>query len=159
MIVERAHLLKIENSKVQREATSRLDVYFDGRDLDLLADPSIGYLSNRFMECNEDLSIEGWAAEDKVHVNVRTPVSPDENEKVAELQLDPGGDLYFTIWNSLALRAYQPIEFAAVAPFVTSDPNDRLGQAGIKAVCLHQLLDLSDELADRERRSNDHQSN
>jgi hypothetical protein len=153
MIIERAQLLEVTNSGVRQKDTERLDIYFSGRDVDSLADPSIAHIGGRFMEFSEELSIKGWAPEDKVHIKVQVPTSSEEDEKVVELQLDPGGDLYFTIWNSLALRAYKPIEFATVAPFLTSDPSDKLGHAGIKAVCLHQLVDLSYEIIDREKRS------
>ncbi|MES2630512.1 MAG: hypothetical protein V4611_00980 [Patescibacteria group bacterium] len=131
----------------------RFDVYFDQRDLSLLADPEIAYVTDRFMGCTELGANIGWAAEDKVHIRLESPRTAEDDAKVAEVQLDDGGDLYFKIWNSSALRDYYPIEFEATAPFVTFDPSDKLAHAGIKSFCFHQLVDLSHELIDRSKRA------
>lgn len=146
MFVDRLTNLAIINGKIENEDMGRLDVFFDENDLQALADPSRAYTMDRFMGCTEEGMLQGWQPEDKIHVRLERPLQPADDEKVAELRLDNGGDLYFTIWNSTALRDYQPIDFAALPPFVTSDPNNKLGNAGIKAVCIHQLVDLAQRL-------------
>jgi hypothetical protein len=152
MFVDRSSSIELVGGEFQRQDTGRFDVYFDSRDIDLLVDPEVAYVTDRFMGCTDEGTIPGWAPEDKLHIRLETPRTSEDEAKVAEVQLDPGGDLYFTIWNSAALRNYQPIEFQAAEPFVTSDPSRKLAHAGIKSFCFHQLVDLSHEIVDRSKR-------
>ncbi len=152
MFIDKPSQLIQVNGKFQAQEMDRFDVYFEERDIQLLADPEIAYVTDRFMGCTEPGSFIGWAPEDKVHIHLKTPRYPEDDAKVAEVQLDPGGDLYFTIWNSTALRNYSPIEFEAKSPFVTSDPSGKLAYVGIRAFCFHQMVDLSHELIDRAKK-------
>lgn len=150
MIVDRLQSFEKVNKQHTLVDQGRFDVYFDSQDITLLSDPEIAYITDRFMGCTDDGFIQGWAPEDKLHIRLKSPRALEEDEKVAEVQLDVGGDLYFTIWNSTALRSYTPIEFQAKSPFVTLDLSGKFAQAGINAFCLHQLVDLSRALSDRD---------
>lgn len=144
MLVDRLSITKFVDGKLTQVDASRLDVFFDESDMDALMER--GYTMDRMMGCTDEGAIDGWAVEDKVHVRLQLPRDETDHEKVAELALDTGGDLYFTIWNSNALRLFVPVEFTAGAPFVTSDPGHKLGSVGITTVCLHQLAELAQRL-------------
>jgi len=149
MFVERPRSIELTDGKTRATDFDWIDIELTDKDTELLADPSIAYTTDRFMGCTEDGTINGWAPEDKIHVRLESPREPEDDNKVAELRLDPGGDLYFTIWNSTALRsAQQHTEFLAEAPFVTSDPSGKLGHAGIKAVRFHNMVDLATRLTE-----------
>lgn len=151
MLVDRPQrIVQNATGKFEGQDLGRLDIYFDGRDIETLADPALGSIGDRFMGCTEDGFIAGWAPEEKITVRLESPRTDEDDEKVAEVQLDGGGDLYFTIWNSTALRNFVPAEFQAVAPFVTLDPSQKLAHAGINSFCFHQLVDLSRELSKRD---------
>lgn len=75
----------------------------------------------------------GWQPEDKVHFEVQ-PALPDTALPV-EVSLDPGGDLYFTLWDGAALQAVGFDErFAATEPFVAADPSQQLARVGIDTI-------------------------
>jgi hypothetical protein len=147
MYIDRPQSIEFVNGKPVGNDTDWIDIDLLENDLNRLADPAIAYTTDRFMGCTENGSINGWAPEDKIHIKLETPLESKDDNKVAELQLDPGGDLYFTIWNSSALQAAdQHSEFIAEAPFLTSDPSNKLGEAGIKAVRFHNMVDLAERL-------------
>lgn len=148
MQIFRSERLDMVKGRLVRTPTELLDLYLDPQDITALADPERRYTMDRFMGCTERGGIAGWAIEDKVHIRLDTPFG-DHGKKLAELSLDPGGDLYFTIWNGESLReASEHVEFNDMNSFVTSDPSEKLKHVGIKTIRLHQLSELAAKLAE-----------
>ena len=143
----RSERLDMVNGRLVRTSTELLDLYLDPQDIEALVDPERRYTMDRFMGCTERGGIPGWAIEDKVHIRLDTPFG-GYTKKLAELSLDPGGDLYFTIWNGEPLRrASEHEEFNDMDSFVTSDPSEKLKHVGIKTIRLHQLSELAAKLS------------
>jgi hypothetical protein len=147
MFVDRAVKIDLVDNKLQATALDSLDIYLENADVNRLANVSLRHTVHRFLCCTTQGSISGWAPEDKIHMRLETPHDADDHNRFVDLSLDPGGDLYFTLWNSWALRrACMHEVFSVDDSFVRSDPNNKLGQVGIKSVRLHNLPDLAARL-------------
>jgi hypothetical protein len=147
MYVDRAVKIDLVNNNLKATALDSLDIYLENADINCLANVSLRHTVHRFMECSTQGSIEGWAPEDKMHMRLETPQNADDYNRFVDLSVDPGGDLYFAIWNSWALRgAHMHEQFLIDDSFVRSDPSNRLGQVGIKTVRIHDLHELAARL-------------
>lgn len=147
MFVDRAVKIDIVDNKFKTIPLDSLDIYLENADINRLANVSQRHTVHRFMTCTTHGSIDGWAPEDKIHMSLETPRNPDDYNRFVDLSLDPGGDLYFAIWNSWALRSARIHEqFLVDDSFVRSDPTNKLGQAGIKTVRIHDLHELAARL-------------
>jgi len=147
MYVDRAVKIDLVDNKLQATDLDSLDIYLENADINRLMNISLHRTNHRFMDCTTTGSVGGWAPEDKIHMRLETPQDVEDYNRFVDLSLDPGGDLYFTIWNSWALRRACMHEVLSVDDsFVRSDPSNRLGQVGIKSVRLHNLPDLAARL-------------
>ena len=131
---------KLKNSDLRTGDTLSIELF--ERDIEELIDPRRRYTMARFMEFRH--TGLGWAPEDKLHINLERPFEPEDAEQLANLSLDPGGDLYFTIWEGEPLRqARAGEEFRDLNTLVTSDPSNTLQRLGIRAVTFYNLNRLS----------------
>lgn len=145
MNLDRPNLLKREGSGLTTYPSEILSLELSASDIDRLADPRIRFATARFMEFEEPVA--GWAPEDKVHVWLKDPVAAEDNDIAAELRLDPGGDLYFTVWNNDSLRAAgEFIEYADMEKFIKDDPSNIIPALGIQIIRLYRLSDLASRL-------------
>lgn len=111
-----------------------LVVELHSRDAEALASPE-RYTMNRFSSFPHTYfeGGMGWQPMDKVHLQVEDP--PQSTELPVELSLDPGGDLYFTIWDNQALHEVGfDTSFEAAEPFLTADPSLQLARVGVDTI-------------------------
>lgn len=95
-----------------------------------------GYTMSRFMGLKHGVQTKGWQPEDKVHIALQHQLTPKEENvgTACRLHLDPGGDLYYTIFNDAALhRAPTCIELPLPNDSV-DDAYGTLARLGIVAV-------------------------
>lgn len=126
-----------------------LEVQLHTDDIKALCDPSLRYCMDRFGGCSN--GVAGWALEDKVHVHLENPEFSQDPEALANLSLDPGGDLYFSIWENERLKQAVATEDFNRESIVTSDPSDRLHMLGIEVVRLVNLDYLAHQLQHGDR--------
>jgi len=117
-------------------------------DIENLLRPRHNRSGIRFMQCKQWGL--GWAPEDKASVSLKDPKERFNDENgIANLALDPGGDLYFTIWNSPELLVAKGCEvFDDLSTFITSDPSLRIHHLGIEVVRMYGLDALAGALRD-----------
>ncbi len=122
-----------------------LSVEINQHDIEALADPARGQTMDRF--ASFERGVIGWAREDKAHIKLDRPHSPEKSEQLVSLWCDPGGDLYFTIWEGERLMRSEAAEnFPDVHAILESDPNRHIRTAGIHAVRFYFLDELAREL-------------
>lgn len=123
-----------------------LELY--SNDIQRLINPKHRQIMNRFLGLRHGL-VPGWAAEDKIHVEFKEPNSEEDTGQYANLSLDPGGDLYFTIWDSERLKQAEPCEvFDDINTFVRHDPSQILQRIGIVAARIYGLSSIAWAKAD-----------
>jgi hypothetical protein len=115
------------------------------RESDIEALTTVRYTMNRFSQFRQQRL--GWDQLDKAHVYLRAPEEiPDPSDESVTLQLDPGGDLYFTIWENQALREARPCQQFPREQILQSDPSGTLVRLGIEVVRFYGLSNLAGEL-------------
>ncbi len=146
MNIFRPETLQIEGSLLKGAPTEILSLELSDNDITRLVDPSIGFCTARFMEF--EAPVAGWAPEDKAWVRFEDSIPEEKHTQIASLSLDPGGDLYFTIWKSRRLEhADECMEFAEIDELVSHDPSNILQALGIRIVRMYSLPKLSERVA------------
>lgn len=110
------------------------------QDVDALIDD--GYTMTRFHGLGGHIAnIKGWAREDKIHIHLEDEaIETADTKQIASLDLDPGGDLHFRLYDiEDRLAAAAGCEVLDVESAVTSDPSNKLQRLGIHTVRFYYL--------------------
>ena len=78
----------------------------------------------------------GWDLMDKVEVSFEDGCGLSNEVSPITLRLDPGGDLYFCIYNNPALRQVDQNRIHELNQSDITDPNDRLLERGVGRVAV-----------------------
>jgi hypothetical protein len=80
--------------------------------------------------------LSGWDLMDKIQVDFEDKGDPSGNAAPITLRLDPGGDLYFRIYDNPALRQVDQNRIYELDRPDIDDPNNRLIERGVGRVAV-----------------------
>ncbi len=117
------------------------------KDIEALADPRNRYSMKRFGGLLHGRQTVGWGIEDKVHVNLAEPDRGKQLNQPLSISLDPGSDLYYTLWmNDHLATAGLVFQTENIYDVLEHDPSNMLKRLGITVLRCYNLQFLADTL-------------